>query len=76
VSQRVTAQVSQVTVVKGTVSGDFLTLFFSSNKPLLVPFCMPGKDFEFFRILDGLFVFVSPRCIHHWGMETPQCIHH
>ncbi len=34
--------------LKGTVSRDFLTLFFFIKQLLLVPLDMPRKDFEFF----------------------------
>ncbi len=44
--------------LKGTVSRDFLTLFFFIKQLLLVPLDMPKKDFNFFLLFKKLFVFV------------------
>jgi hypothetical protein len=55
--------------ITGTVSRDFLTMVFFIRQLLLVLLDMPRKDFEFFQIIDELFVFVidSPMYSSPWS---------
>ena len=60
-------------LLKGTVSRDFLYSVFPPKQLLLVPLEMSWGSFFFASWLSCKHFKMTPRCPMHWGVETPRC---